>query len=154
MGAVEASAPTAFWQISHICFNFHRNDAENITKIVISWPEVILSIQFEFPNESLVKDVGKWSKMGELDRSEDQLFLTPCTSSLETWTSFLSLFFHHAKWLLRPPSKWFAFVHYRTRLKALEKESKVRPLKILVGISFKILNGLDTIETRANQLPP
>ena len=24
-----------FWQISHICFNFHRNDAKNITKSVI-----------------------------------------------------------------------------------------------------------------------
>ena len=45
MGAVGASAPTVFesvgasthgfWQISHICFNFHRNDAENITKLVI-----------------------------------------------------------------------------------------------------------------------
>ena len=46
MGAVGASAPTVFesvgasthgfWQISHICFNFDRNDAENIKKIVIS----------------------------------------------------------------------------------------------------------------------
>ena len=46
MGAVGAEAPTVFEsvgasthgfrQISHICFNFHRNDAENNAKIKIS----------------------------------------------------------------------------------------------------------------------
>ena len=53
MGAVGASGPTVFesvgasthgfWQISHISINFHRIDTENVTKVVISCPKIILS---------------------------------------------------------------------------------------------------------------
>ena len=65
MGAVGASAPTVFesvgasthgfWQIFPNCFNFHRNDAENITKNSNFLAKSNFKHpQFEIPNGDLV----------------------------------------------------------------------------------------------------
>ena len=68
MGAVGALAPTVFksggasthgfWQISHICINFHRKDMKNVMNLVIPWPKRNFKHpQFEIPNGDLGIDM-------------------------------------------------------------------------------------------------
>ena len=39
-----------FWQISHICINFHRKDMKNFMNLVIPWPKRNFKHpQFEIP---------------------------------------------------------------------------------------------------------
>ena len=43
-----------FWQISHICINFHSKDMKNVMNLVIPWPKSNFKHpQFEIPNGDL-----------------------------------------------------------------------------------------------------